>query len=289
MSIYYGGKFRSFSVIISLLSAFAVLFALVGPVSSKHGFEIDRVSAFSELVMIAAILLLTYYGRRRKWHERWRNYRQLAELLRQYSFLGPLACPMPTPQPPAHFGADPHRPWVDGMFRMIERDLGMAPGKTNQRYRAALYAWVNHILTEQIIYHDSNAKVMRKLNHHLHGVSTGLFIATLLACIIHLAARHLTDVQSIWLLLVATVFPAFGAAFYGINNQGEYARIADRSQAMFHELTAVQSKDFSSEQLKRDVSLTELRKVAERVAGIMIAETIDWNFVFRFRSLDLPG
>src|SRR5208282_5111433 len=107
LSTYYAGKFRSCSVAIYLLSACAVLFALVGPVSNNHGFEIDRVAALIELCMIAAILLLTFYGRRRRWHERWLNYRQLAELLRQFSFLGPLACPLPSPQLPAHFGADP--------------------------------------------------------------------------------------------------------------------------------------------------------------------------------------
>ena len=284
LSTYYAGKFRSCSVAIYLLSACAVLFALVGPVSNNHGFEIDRVAALIELCMIAAILLLTFYGRRRRWHERWLNYRQLAELLRQFSFLGPLACPLPSPQLPAHFGADPHRPWVDGMFRMIARDLGLAPGKTNRRYRAALGAWVNNILTEQIKYHESNAKMMRKLNHHLHRVGTGLFVATLLACITHLALG-----ESVWLLLAATVLPAFGAAFYGISNQGEFARIADRSQAMSRELEAVQNIDLSAALLRGDESLTELRKVAERVAGNMIAETVDWNFVFRFRSLNLPG
>jgi hypothetical protein len=143
---------------------------------------------------------------------------------------------------------------------------------------------VNNILTEQIKYHESNAKMMRKLNHHLHRVGTGLFVATLLACITHLALG-----ESVWLLLAATVLPAFGAAFYGISNQGEFARIADRSQAMSRELEAVQNIDLSAALLRGDESLTELRKVAERVAGNMIAETVDWNFVFRFRSLNLPG
>ncbi|MGA3262560.1 MAG: DUF4231 domain-containing protein [Terracidiphilus sp.] len=284
LSTYYAGKFRSCSVAINLLSACAVLFALVGPVSIYQHHDIDSVAASIELCMIAAILLLTFYGRQRRWHERWLNYRQLAELLRQLSFLGPLACPLPSPQLPAHFGADPHRPWVDGMFRMIARDLGLAPGKTNRRFRAALGAWVNNILTEQIRYHHDNATIMRKLNHHLHRVGTGLFIATLLACLTHLALG-----ESVWLLLGATVFPAFGAAFYAISNQGEYARIADRSQAMSRELEAVQNNELSAALSTGDESLAELRKVAERVAACMIAETVDWNFVFRFRSLDLPG
>jgi hypothetical protein len=284
LSTYYAGKFRSCSVAIYLLSACAVLFALGGLVGSNYGLEIGRVAALIELCMIAAILLLTFYGRRRRWHERWLNYRQLAELLRQFSFLGPLACQLPSPQLPAHFGRDPHRPWVDGMFRMIARDLGLAPGKTNRHYRTALGAWVNSILTEQIKYHENNAKMMRKLNHQLHRVGTVLFVATLLACITHLAFG-----ESVWLLLAATVLPAFGAAFYGISNQGEFARIADRSQAMSRELEAVQNKDLSAALLRGDESLTELRKVAERVAGSMIAETVDWNFVFRFRSLNLPG
>jgi hypothetical protein len=290
LAIYYAGKFRSCSVALSLLSACAVLTALVSPISEFHHIEyihnikIDSIAAFTELLVIAIILCLTFYGRHHKWHERWLNYRQLAEFLRQYSFLGPLACPLPTPPQPAHFGSDPHRPWVDAMFRMIVRDLGLAPGKINSAYLASFGAWVNYILAEQIDYHSSNARIMKHLNHHLHRIGSALFILTLLTCIVHLWLG-----ESAWLLLGATVLPAFGAAFYAISNQGEYARSIDRSLAMTRELTTIQTQDLPKALASTNQDMTELRQVALNVATIMITETIDWNFVFRFRSLNLPG
>ena len=285
LSAYYAGLLRSSSMAINLLSAFAVLIAMIGWICHFYHWELQRIPAATEFGVIAVILAITYHGRRRRWHERWLNYRQLAELLRQYCYLSPLGCPLATPQLPAHFRSGPDRSWVDCMFRTIARDLGLAPATVNRDFVFSIGELIASILAGQIEYHKANRKTMTKLSHRLHHIGTALFVITLLACVAHV----LTGEESPWLLLLATVPPAFGAAFYGIASQGEFARTADRSLAMARELESLQTADLHNALNSPNESFAALRQAAQRIAGVMIAETMDWSFVFRYRTLNLPG
>lgn len=285
LSGYYAGLLRASSLATNLLSASAVLVAMLGWLLHSYHLEGRRAPALTEFALIAFILAITWHGRRKRWHERWLNYRQLAELLRQYCYLSPLGCALATPPPPAHFGSGADRSWVDGMFRTIARDLGLAPATIDRNYLASISKLIESILDGQIQYHQSNAGTLTKLSHRLHHIGTALFVATLLACVVHV----FTNQESSWLLILATVPPAFGAAFYAIASHGEFARTADRSRAMALELSSLQSVDLKNAIDSTDDSFAALREAAQRIAGVMIAETMDWSFVFRYRTLNLPG
>ena len=284
LSAYYAGALRSSSLATSLMAAFAVLVPMVDYVCGRHNIELGKFPAFTEFSLIVIILAITWHGRRRRWHERWLNLRQLAELLRQYCYLAPLGCALATPPPPAHFRSGLDRSWVDGMFRNIARDLGLAPAVVNHAYVASVAKLIADILEGQVKYHERNHETMHKLSHHLHLIGTALFILTLLACVTHVIWG-----ESSWLLLLATVPPAFGAAFYGIATHGEFSRSSDRSLAMARELEALQSTELHKALASPHESFAALRQTAEKVASVMIAETMDWSFVFRYRTLNLPG
>ena len=284
LSAYYAGALRSSSLATSLMAAFAVLVPMVDYVCSRHEIELGKFPALAEFSLIVIILAITWHGRRKRWHERWLNLRQLAELLRQYSYLAPLGCALATPPPPAHFRSGLDRSWVDGMFRNIARDLGLAPAVVNHAYVSSVAKLIADILEGQVKYHEGNHETMHKLSHRLHLIGTALFIVTLLACVWHVIFG-----ESSWLLLLATVPPAFGAAFYGIANHGEFSRSADRSLAMARELEAIQSTELHKALASPHESFAALRQTAEKIASVMIAETMDWSFVFRYRTLNLPG
>jgi hypothetical protein len=288
LSGYYAGLLRSSSLATNLLSASAVLVAMLGMLGHGYHLEGRRIPELTEFALIAFILLITWHGRRKCWHERWLNYRQLAELLRQYCYLSPLGCALATPPPPAHFGSGADRSWVDGMFRTIARDLGLAPAIINRDYLASIGKLIESILDDQVGYHQSNSGTLTKLSHRLHHIGTTLFVITLLGCVVHVFSSQITR-DSSWFLILATVPPAFGAAFYAIASHGEFARTADRSRAMALELSALQSIDLKNALDSKDDTFAELREAAQRIAGVMIAETMDWSFVFRYRTLNLPG
>jgi hypothetical protein len=301
LSTYYGGLLRSGSVIANLFAAGAVFFALVGLLADSFDLWDKRVTfvarnhllhewfnrlpSMIEFLLITAILVIIYRGRRKAWHQRWLKYRQLAERLRQDSFLAPLGCSLRKPRETPHFGADPNRGWVDAMFHSITRDIGLAPGSVEIGYLLAVGELMDRVLKGQIRYHELNHERMEKLNHRLHRVGSGLFAVTLLACVVHVAVSG----EAAWLLMLATAPPALGAALYAITSQGEFARSADRSLAMEHELTQLRTIDLPAALKAGSQMFEELRKVARSVAEVMISETNDWNIVFKYRPLNLPG
>jgi hypothetical protein len=288
LSGYYAGLLRSSSLATNLLSASAVLVAMLGMLGHGYHLEGRRIPELTEFALIAFILLITWHGRRNRWHERWLNYRQLAELLRQYCYLSPLGCALATPPPPAHFGSGADRSWVDGMFRTIARDLGLTPAIINGGYLASIGKLIESILNDQVGYHQANSATLAKLSHRLHHIGTTLFVITLLGCVVHVFSNQINR-DSFWFLMLATVPPAFGAAFYAIASHGEFARTADRSRAMALELSSLQSIDLKNALDSKDDTFAALREAAQRIAGVMIAETMDWSFVFRYRTLNLPG
>jgi hypothetical protein len=89
-----------------------------------------------------------------------------------------------------------------------------------------------------------------------------------------------------WLTLCSAVFPAFGAAFYGIRTQGEFEQIAKRSAAMSAHL-----ENLRNELEKADFvpSYRLLSRIAENTAEVMSSETLDWRIVFQSKRLVLPG
>ena len=288
LSGYYAGLLRASSLATNLLSASAVLVATLGMLGHGYHMEGRKIPELTEFALIAFILLITWHGRRKSWHERWLNYRQLAELLRQYCYLSPLGCALATPPPPAHFGSGADRSWVDGMFRTIARDLGLAPAIINGDYLASIGKLIESILNDQVGYHQGNSATLTKLSHRLHHIGTTLFVITLLGCVVHVFSNQINR-DSFWFLMLATVPPAFGAAFYAIASHGEFARTADRSRAMALELSSLQSIDLKNALDSKDDAFAALREAAQRIAGVMIAETMDWSFVFRYRTLNLPG
>jgi hypothetical protein len=297
LSTYYGGLFRTSSVATNLLAAFAVLFALLGVLLEKQAVDykwIEPLLSLCELLLIVVVLSITWWGRRRCWHERWLNYRQLAERLRQYFFLAPLGCALPTPRGPAHIGVDPSGSWVDGTFHAIARDLGLAPGVVDRSYLESMGKLIDKVLEGQVTYHESNHQDMHALTHRLHQAGTGLFVVTLVACfatvIGGLAGQHMPVPEWVprWMHLLTIAPPAFGAAFYGITNHGEFARSADRSLAMSHELGR-HRKELAEAMKTGSDTFTGMRAAATQLAETMIAETLDWNTLFRYRQLNLPG
>jgi len=284
LSTYYAGVLRSTALATSLMAAFAVLVPMADYVCGRNGIDLGRIPALIEFSLILIILAITWHGRRRRWHERWLNLRQLAELLRQYCYLALLGCALAAPPPPAHFRSGLDRSWVDGMFRNIARDLGLVNAVIGQAYISSVAKLIADILEGQIKYHEGNHETMHKLSHRLHLIGTALFIGTGLACVWHVIFG-----ESPWLLLLATVPPAFGAAFYGIANHGEFSRSADRSLAMAQELEAIRSAGLDKALASPHETFAALRQTAEKLASVMIAETMDWSFVFRYRTLNLPG
>lgn len=293
LSIYYANHYRSSFAWIYLLGALAVLLALIGKtVGISHDGELIFISA--EAVIIVVIILLTSYGRHRRWHERWIDYRTLAERLRLVRFNGLLGGAWQQDNVPSHLATygNPAATWMHWHSRAVERAAGLPTCVVDQDYLSSSKELLKKaLLAGQIKYHNENFERLETVDRRLHLFGSGLFLATLVACVVHFVAvsRHWADATNAWLIFCAAFLPALGAAMAAIRSQAEFHRVVKRSRAMHSELEKlsiavealpVEGKALNSQALQREV---------ERSTRLMYNEVLDWRIVFQDRPLVWPA
>jgi hypothetical protein len=298
---YYADGYRSSFVLTYLLSAVAVFLALVcmaaGWTEAEfHAYE--AVAIGGELVVILVIIGLIWLGNFRRWHERWVDYRLVAELIRQVRYLAPLGGGVPIPRVPGHLSAygNPAQTWMYWHVRAIERELGLP----NLRIDAAMlrdYATSLRVrlLEDQQRFHHTTHERMLRIDHRLHRCGYVLFGATLLACLLHFAphvgseglhhALFFHERVPIWLTLLAAVLPALGAAIAAIRNHGEFLRVAKRSDAMQERLEKLSQQVAELERSPATLDSTTIMPLAVQAIQLMIDEVLDWRVVFLDRPL----
>ena len=91
LAVYLANVYRSAYIIVYLLSALAVALALGGVFShlfdDNMAFAFKGTLVFLELILIFVIIGIVRIGRRERWHQRFLEYRTLAEMLRDIRFL----------------------------------------------------------------------------------------------------------------------------------------------------------------------------------------------------------
>jgi hypothetical protein len=276
---------RSTFVLSYLLAALAVLFALlpggVGwPGTPFVGLE------FASLVVIFAFLA---WGAARRWHERWLEYRLMAEFIRQLRFLVPLGGGRPLVRTPTYLTVygDPARSWMYWHVRAIARGQGLPLARVDARYVSRCLEDLEAICDGQRSWHRINSLRSERIHHVLHYGSMALFLATIITTGSNLAA-HVPGIDTFAggfnrllgprvMILLAAVLPAFGAALAGINHSGEFLRSAKRSHAMADEFGQQAKRIRLLAAHDGEPTLAEAIPIASRMAQTMVEEVVDWR------------
>ena len=291
----YAGLYRSTFLLTFMLSALAVVVAISG------GDPRSLVSLLLEFVMIGLIVLLTWVANARHWHERWIEYRQLAEQLRPIRFLFPLGMPLPRRK---HVRAMGERlqssDWVHWLVARLERTVGLPNVKLDAAYLNNVSVFCTQaVIDDQVRYHTANAEKLHQVDHRLHKIGQMLFQLTAAACLggILLILSPATLHGARWwsfveqnrggIELVSALVPAFGAAILGIRNVGEFRRLEHRSRAMAASLQAVGVE--VEHDREREMKSARLASHCELVATQMMSETADWRTLLITRRIELPA
>jgi hypothetical protein len=292
LSILYGNLYRSGFVLNFSLGAMAVFFAVLGIPSLLAG-KPEWPTVVLELLVITVVVGITIRGYRQGWHERWIEYRTLAERLRLSRFMTLIGGWRQDAALPGHLTSygEPTNTWVYWHYRAVERAYGFSSGILDATRLEAIRCVLQDALTYgQATYHQSNHR-LEVIDRRLHRLGTSFFVLTIIACVIHLVLElrfHPPAHVSALLLGLNAFLPACGAALSAIRSQGEFHRVARRSHSMFDELTALRFRLSVIPARPSDLQSQEIRRVSERVAGLMLNETLDWRVVFQDRPLVLP-
>lgn len=327
---WYADHYRSTYLSIYMLSAVAVLVALLEPVVWE--------GALLESIFVGFIVWLVWRGSRRHWHERWMEYRLLAELIRQIRILIPLGGGRPLPSTPIHLGVYENltQTWMYWHMRAVARATGIPPAKVTTEYLLDCVGYVSKLVGSQLEFHKTTLKRSNVIAELLHAIASELFLISLCYVLIRLtilATMHLVPdnlvieqlgltlsglvflggiffwlffrsggaflviagvlfalvAAFIWfsshsmtdLFLVLAALPAFGAAFTGIANQGEFARLEKRSIAMASAFEQFELR-VSGLQFKKlgpatPPKLSMVITLATEITQAMVDEVSDWR------------
>lgn len=294
-ALFYGDLHRSYTALNYILGTLAVLCALLGIPSLVNGHR-ETAAILLELASIGLIIFLTLRGAIGHWHERWIQYRILAERLRIARFLDLLGGGRQHFTLPAHLGTygNPADTWVYWHYRSVSRSAGLPNIQFSSAFLQSVQAaWRDILIESQIEYHKNNEHDLSTVDHRLHWLANSLFGVTFIVCAIHFslvnAMKHVPIWAAILLITLNALLPAFGAAVAAIRNQGEFHRIAQRSRAMYEELVDLKLLLSQIAPRGEELKSLEIRRVIEQVARLMINETLDWRIVFQDRPLALPA
>lgn len=291
LSNYYGNQYRGSFIFNYLMGAFAVLVALV-PVgfAFEHYFGHDAhyyelLFTAIELVVILAILFIYKIGANphghhhskaipgirlnRRWHERWIEYRVLAERFRYMEILYPIGI---DPQKDGAARQDELGEWVNAYFAMRLSEQKVKRTDDLAAYKARLLA----IMKGQSDYHRKNAHRSEHIHHRLHDFATWMFYGTLAAC-----ASHFVWHNPI-LTLIGGVLPAVAAAMHGILASGEFSKMAEISEQMHKRIEKLLERlnNVSGDR-------NEVESIAKEFHNMVIGEAQGWRSIFRDKNVPL--
>ena len=299
LAVIYSDRYRSAFILTFLLSAAAVGMALL-PVGARlspyHWAEATCIGL--ELAAILIILGLFFQGRRRRWHERWLEYRLTAELIRHLRLVAPLGGARPFPHIPAHWATygQPGATWMAWYVRAVERAIGLPSVLVNKAHLEACLSHLTRLLSGQVEFHKTNAERCQRIQEQLHRWGILLLSLTLICCGLHFLPTIWKGLEyPEWFLALLTFLcgfsPALGAAMTGISNQGEFRRIAKRSEAMQEQLSRLLEKVKDLSEKLTAAPSRPLEQIAPQAAALavdaarlLIHEVLDWRVVF----LDQP-
>lgn len=291
---YYGEWRRSAAVLNFVLAPVAVLLSLLAVPINRH--ELKWIFVILEVLVILVIMANTFRGRWRAWHERWVDYRSVAEQLRLTPILAMTGSSASRPRD-VKLGArgTAGRSWTSWYCQALDREVTLPDARVDKDYlRAVTGALAATELAPQIAYQERNARKMVHVDHMLLRTGNISLFGTLgvgvgyLIYAVWLKADATADLDmrvANTVTFIAGLLPAVGAAALGVREQGEFERRAGASEGMAEQLHRIRAAlDLPS----ATASLARVTNLVEAVVDIMTTELGDWDFIFRAKPLTLP-
>jgi hypothetical protein len=305
LAVHFSHLYRSAYVLAYALSALAVFVALCGLFTDTV--DIKAALVFTELAIISGILLIVRLGSKKLWHERWLEYRVIAESLRHGRFLafvsefGSIYDSTPNP-------GDREPPWMLWYIRATMREIGLPAATLDAAYQSKiLKATVTHEIEEQIDYHHKTAESVGKIDHFLHTAGERCFYFTFWMLILFLvvygdklAFEHVTvshvlaacidrvlHAAKSWMILAAAGLPALGAAFAGIRAQGDFDGSKELSTHMEEALTSLKAGYQTA--VKQGAKFDDTADLLMSAARIMSADLAAWQELYGRKRPTLPA
>ena len=295
-ALHYGNRYRSGFWAIYLLSAVAVLFAVMplalGWDSANHMLHpYAGLWAVGEVMVIVTVSAIYWRGHKRDWQAEWLRARTTAELSWYLPMLAPLL-DFDAPATEANwylrvFDPGQHLRGANDVATLcadnesLARTL-LAAAWSDPAFISSYARWTIDILEQQRRYHYRIAGKQHALRHRVHTVNSVLFGLTAIGALLHLA------VHTLWLSLITMFFPALGSSLHGALAQSEAYRLGTTSQRLVGELQGAMDRIRNALDEEGSTSgVTALKAAIEAAIALILEEHQDWHLLVRPHNLPL--
>lgn len=296
LAVYYSDLHRSIFMSIyicgglALCAAAAALYFRERPIA---GLEAQYAFAIVEFVLLAVVFLLWRTDHRRRCHDRWIEYRSIAEFLRPMIHLSLLGRAYPLNrlreqqeqvgrERVGHGGAA--RGWAFMYVETVLRWAGvpnvrMDPAGEHLRRCREFFAanWFG----PQLNYHRTNARQAYAIGNKLQWFSQGMFWGAALMVVVKLLNGFYFHSASLGFVgLLAAVFPALGTIAFAVRNHAEFEISAQRSTSMSLRFERWEQR---LERTGGSSDVDALGDLLDEAAESAIRETSDWGEIFEVK------
>lgn len=274
LAVVYGDLFRSSSVSAYLLVIAGALAS--GVIWLVFPWLLTTAIAAQALVN-GLVLLDTAIGTKRRWQERWLEYRVVAQRLHWICLLHPLGLSVPGS------GKADKDSWVNWYVTRSARSLGLATGAANAAYLAAATGELQKYLRQQSSYHHLSLRRLGLLEARLALIAHAALIASLVVAaalgveVVRAGGSGSVEWKPVAILLL-TILPAMTTAMNGLRAEMDFDRLIERSAQ-----TAVLLARINRALSSAPVTYDRLAVAAERSSTIMDNEMSEWRFVLQSR------
>lgn len=287
LATHYANQHRSAFVLIYLLGSISLVAAftaqfLRGRTYGRLAFDVCATCV--ELAALGVVLILVLMELRRRWRERWLDYRTLAEQFRQADLLATIGGSDPCGCMNLNSEIHPVRGWVPWFVAAVRRSVGIVGARYDAAYLAEIRDWaVRQRLRDQLAYNEATVRRNAKISQRLRSLSVGLFVLTILAAGAELCWPNTGGPG--WLGWLAGVFPALGAASFGIRNQAEFEIVVHRSARLIGLLNMEKA---NIERLTGErLTSKSLRLAVQKSAHIMQDDARAWAEIFEVKESEV--
>lgn len=294
ISAWLSDAYRGGMIVNFLLSSLAIVggtayLPLVGP-EQKWGF------ALFELALLLAILFITWFGTRQRWHSRWFETRRVAEYLRH----APLMLILGASRAPGRWPSGTETSWPEFYARHAMRDVGLPAARVTPAYlRAVLTGLLAGHVREQRDYHTAKAARLTRVHHNLDRASTFLFQLAVASVAIYLALRGAAEFRVVdpervahaskLFTVLGVMFPTFGAGIAGIRYFGDFERFAAISEVTAQKLGSVLARiELLAQAPASELHYGRVAELAHATDDIVFAEIENWQSVFGGKQITVP-
>ena len=283
----YANLYRDSFTYVYSLAPLAIAVSIMADEVKDPSF-LGLIEVFSLLIALGVFL----YAYRKKFHERWMDYRLLAERLRELTFLLPInRVPQMTQFLDKAELSNNRVAWVDWYYRAIVREAGLYKASMTDAYLKGYKDWLSTQIQSQIGHHQHNYRKMSRIHLVLTITKVTVFILAILLAFTHVFKENLEA----WLNSLpetiqenlpfwSIMLPVLAASLHAFASQGEIEHLSDRSKKQYREL------EYQLGLLKDQLPINsqDLGDSAEKLAGIMSGELTDWHIVYVNKGVPLP-